>query len=241
MAAALETGASAECFEELAQGTCRGLYERFEESIVLARCYVTAPFSALPQRNATWVRDLAEAKGVAAELHDRTPVISLVGTAGRSPAWNSRFDSQGHVGIPMVSASFIDAIPMMSRLMASLGGNLSWIDSRDVSHVVARLGSISGLFYVAQAAADLDGRGRHIIPAADFVSQYGVQTVFGSGGAFNSDRSSSSWSSAPRASRCPSRASSSARCSRSRPRRRLCSSASSWTASKSTLPAASGA
>jgi hypothetical protein len=105
-------------FEDLAQRAVQQLYAEFADSIVLARMYVTVPFAALPEKNASWVRDLAEAKSVAHELDEHTQVISLVGSAGRVESWNDRRASNNHIEIPMTSASFIDAIPMMSRLMA---------------------------------------------------------------------------------------------------------------------------
>lgn len=172
--------------EDGAQLLMRRVYEACADSIVLARAYVTAPLSALPDANAVWVRELAEAKGVAAELGPSTPVISLVGSAGRVAEWNDRRSSRGHVGIPMVSASFIDAIPMMSRLMASLGGDLTWIDGADGGVAISRLGTVAGTFYVEDAGSHTDARGRKVISAVDFVEKHGVRTVFGLGGAFAS-------------------------------------------------------
>jgi signal transduction histidine kinase/DNA-binding NarL/FixJ family response regulator len=151
---------------------------------VLARAFVTVPMKALPPFSAEWVRELARGKGIDSELTADTPVIALVGSAGRDPAWNDRKNSRGHVGIPLTSASFIDAIPMMSRLMASLGGDLKWIGKRDVGEMVSRLGTATGTFYVAEAAHDTDAAGRRIISAAEFVQAHGVRTVFGLGGAF---------------------------------------------------------
>lgn len=185
---AIRDAAGATHFEEAAQALVGRLFDAYRESIVLARAYVTVPFAALPERNAGWVKELAEAKGVAGELSDSTPVISLVGSAGRREAWNDRRASQGHVGIPMVSASFIDAIPMMSRLMASLGGDLAWIDEGEAESGVAvsRLGRVAGTFYVGDASTQKDAQGRIVISATDFVAEHGVKTVFGLGGAFAS-------------------------------------------------------
>lgn len=172
--------------ELVAQSVVDEAYRRFQSSLVMCRAYVTVSLGALPKANADWVRDLVEAKGVSAELTERTPVISLVGSAGRLPEWNDRRRSAGHKGIPMVSASFIDAIPMMSRLMASLGGDLDWIDDSEGDAVISRLGTVAGTFYVGDATSDVDGRGRLIISASDFVARHGVRTVFGVGGAFAS-------------------------------------------------------
>ncbi len=70
-------------------------------------------------------------------------VLSLLGTRGEDMRWNDRRNSQGHVGIPLVSADFIDAIPMMSRLLKELGLDLNWIASDDtesiMTHTVARV------------------------------------------------------------------------------------------------------
>jgi two-component sensor histidine kinase/HPt (histidine-containing phosphotransfer) domain-containing protein len=186
MARAAEAMRTCEFFEDGAQQLAAGLYQAFPGTIALARAYVTVPMRGLPERNASWVRDLAEAKGIAAELEGETPIISLVGTAGHLSEWNDRHASKGHVGIPMASASFIDAIPMMSRLMASLGGDLAWIDRRDAAHMVSRLGTVAGMFYVADAATETDARGRKVIPAEAFVEAHGIKTVFGLGGAFAS-------------------------------------------------------
>src|SRR5512144_2112177 len=98
--------------------------------------------------------------------------------------WNDRRNSQGHVGIPLATSDFIEAIPMMSRLLKELGMGLDWIDSNDTSMVARALGSSSGLFYVPDAALEIDAKGRKVIAGQDFVKTHGVKTVFGMGGAF---------------------------------------------------------
>ena len=40
------------------------------------------------------------------------------------------------------------------------------------------------MFYVREAATEVDMHGRKIIAAQDFVQQYGVKTVFGFGGGY---------------------------------------------------------
>jgi hypothetical protein len=93
-------------------------------------------------------------------------------------------DSQGHVGIPLASADFIESIPMMSRLLKELGVPLDWIEQSDTEIVAKTIGRISGLFYVPEARSTVDNKGRNIIAAQDFVSEYGVRTVFGFGGGY---------------------------------------------------------
>jgi len=158
------------------------LYETFRESIILTRMFVTVPFSRLPDTNKDFVMGLARKTGITDLIRDETPVLSLLGTSGQEAAWNDRRRSEGHVGIPLASADFIEAIPMMSRLLKSLGADLDWIDSKDSDIVTKTLGSMSGVFFVEDAKTESDSKGRKIIAAQDFVDTYNVRTVFGVGG-----------------------------------------------------------
>jgi hypothetical protein len=101
------------------------------------------------------------------------------------PEWNSRYASAGHLGIPLVSMDFVDAIPMIARLLKELGATLAWADALDTTVVTTSLGSVAGLFYVEDARAAFDQQGRRIITAEDFVREHAVRTVFGFGGAYS--------------------------------------------------------
>ena len=171
-------------FEDAAQTYTAALYEAFKESIVLVRLFVTVPYEKLPIPNRKFVDHLALSKKDRQLIHDNTLVLSLVGTSGVKPEWNDRHQSQGHVGIPLVSADFIDAIPMMSRLLKQLGMDLNWIDTRDSRLVTRTIGSLCGVFFVPDAATEVDQKGRKIIAAQDFVATYHVKTVFGFGGEY---------------------------------------------------------
>ena len=160
------------------------MYGAFKDSIVLVRLFATVPYGQLPKQNKDFVDGLASSKGVGKSIHDQTLVLSLLGTSGEGPAWNDRKDSQGHVGIPLVSAAFIDAIPMMSRLLKQLGLGLDWIDSTDTNLVKHTIGSMSGVFFVPDATTEVDQQGRKIIAAQDFVKAYKVKTVLGFGGGY---------------------------------------------------------
>lgn len=170
--------------EEAAQHYTATIYEHFEESIVLIRYFATVPYEELPPRNKEIVTDFARSKEVSQLLHPHTPILSLLGTSGMRPEWNHRKQSQGHMGIPLVSSVFIDAIPMMSRLLQELGIGLDWLDSHDSKIAEKTMGVISGLFFVPEAANEVDKRGRKIIAAQDFVAKYSVRTVFGFGGGY---------------------------------------------------------
>ena len=169
--------------EEAAQALATALHTQFQESVVLARVYFTVPFGALPGTNKAFVQKLAESAGAASDLKATTPVLSLIGTAGQEVDWNDRRKSKNHVGIPLTSSAFVDAIPMISRLLKELGVPLDWVDTQD-AEIVKKMDRAAGLFFVENAAEATDHQGRKIIPAQDFVSGHNVKTVFGVGGGY---------------------------------------------------------
>lgn len=171
-------------FEQAAQSFMEIIHQTFPEVLVLGRVYVTVPFDKLPPTNKSFVTSLAGAKGVTNLLNEQTLVLSLVGSHGANNSWNDRRLSKGHVGIPLISAKFINDIPMMSRLLNEVGLTLDWIGKDDSSLVEKTMGGLTGLFYVADAKTDTDHEGRKIISAQDFVNTYNVKTVFGFGGGF---------------------------------------------------------
>jgi hypothetical protein len=170
--------------EEAAQKYTSLLCETFDESVVLARVFATSRYSDLPESHRRYVDDLARSAGVSERVGPDMLTLSLLGTSGVEADWNDRRRSRGHVAIPLVSSAFIDAIPMMARLLHELGLGFDWLDSGDTESVLKTLGSINGVFHVADAGTALDTKGRNIIPARDFVEKYHVRSVFGVGGAY---------------------------------------------------------
>lgn len=168
--------------EDAANKFVNAITQEFSRSFVLSRLFVTIPFHDLPENNKRFVERLAKSKSIISQLRDETPVLSLVGTCGRYESWNSRKNSKGHIGIPLISASFVDSIPMMSRLLKELEIDLEWLKNFDTDIVTKKTGKLSGLFYVEDAATNTDARGRKIISAQDFVARFHVKTVFGMGG-----------------------------------------------------------
>jgi len=168
--------------QDAAQHLLDGVYAEFGDSLALGRVFVTVPYADLPDSNRTWVAELANDKGVAGELKDTTPVLSLVGTRGEQDAWNDIRKSEGHVGIPLVSPRFVDAIPMVSRLLSDLG--ISDVASSPEGLNIERGASSVETFYVADASSTIDDQNRNIIPMQDFVDAHTVRTVFGAGGSY---------------------------------------------------------
>ena len=166
--------------EDAAQELVAAFQQKFDESVVIARAFVTVPYGSLPPENKEFVQKLAGS----ADLKPATPVLSLIGTYGQESDWRDRRKSKGHVGIPMISSSFVEAIPMISRLLKELGVPMTWVDSHDTEIIVKTMDPSGGLFFVDDAAEATDHQGRKIIAAQDFVSSYSVKSVFGTGGVY---------------------------------------------------------
>lgn len=179
-----ESVRSSTSVEDVAQRAAGLLYEEFRESIVLSRLYATIPYGKLPEDRRRFAAERAAARGVAASLEERTMVLSLMGTRGDEPAWNDRRASRGHLAIPLISR-FVDEAPMVSRMLKDLGVPLVVPGGESATGVQTEtFGKLGGLFYVKDAARAEDERGRAIISAQDFVSAYGVRTVFGVAGLY---------------------------------------------------------
>ncbi len=166
------------------QSCVETLYQEFKESLVLVRLYSTLPYGQLPQAEQKFGLRIAEANSVRPQLTDKTITLTLLGTAGVRPAWNDRLKSQGHLAIPLISAKFVQTLPMIARLMSDMGIGLAWLDSQNMDVVVDKLGKIAGIFYVADAATTVDHLNRKIVPAQDFVTANRIKTVFGVGGCY---------------------------------------------------------
>lgn len=167
-----------------AQSLADALYKELEASSVLVRLFGTVPFRHLPDQDKRYVRKLAASRGCADELHDQTTVISLLGSRGKKATWNDRRHSVDHLGIPLVSASFIKTIPMVARLMIGMETGLDWIDKQQTEIVVRSMGHMAQLLHVEDAASGVTNDGYKIVPAQDFVAAHGVRTVLGLGGAY---------------------------------------------------------
>ncbi|TGN99652.1 hypothetical protein PN36_35305, partial [Candidatus Thiomargarita nelsonii] len=174
--------------EQVAQKFIDVIYDEFEESLALARLFLSVPYDDLPTFNRNFVTNLARQLNIESELTSTTPVLSLLGTRGNEPEWNDRRQSQGHLGIPLVSPEFVDTIPMVSRLLNQLGLGLDWISMPNKKFSMQTQSQtqldLTGTFLVQDAKNDRDAQNRRIIPMQDFVADYKVKTVFGFGGRY---------------------------------------------------------
>jgi hypothetical protein len=170
--------------EAACQSLAETIFLEFEESVALARVFFTVPFDRLTPIRRRFVQELARGAGVEGSLRTATPVLSLVGTFGVEEEWRDPLSSERHLGIPLVSMPFVDAIPMISRLLKDLGIPLEWAETCDTATIERTVGRTAELFFVEDAAQALDQHGRKIISAQEFVSGYGIRGVFGVGGGY---------------------------------------------------------
>ena len=168
------------CLEDAAQAFVRELTRRFPATL-LARVFIVLPLSKLPPDDRRFAAALVKNDRA---LDERTPVLSLLGTAGRKPEWCDRKLSKGHLAIPLLGASFVQGIPMIAKLLADLDVGLAGLDEGKTLDTRRLLGGRNGAFFVADARSSLDADGRSIIPSKDFVAAHSVRTVFGMGGAY---------------------------------------------------------
>jgi hypothetical protein len=162
------------------------LHDEFRESVVLTRAFMTRRYGLLPVSYAAFARAEAVKKGVGHLLRADTPVLSLLASRGVEAKWDDIYASEGHLAIPLVSESFIHDIPMVFRLLSDVGFRSpfspvpgeTWSD--DPANPIRT-------FYVSEASEARDDEGRFIINSQDFVTGYGVRTVFGGGGAYDGD------------------------------------------------------
>jgi hypothetical protein len=170
--------------EQAAQRFVEELYADFASS-VLVRLYSTVPYEKLTPSRKAFVEQIARSAGVTDQIQEDTQVLCLMGTKGKRAEWNDRQQSKGHLAIPLVSAKFVQKIPMIARLLNEFGIGTDWLDREEKTSIITRsLGRIATVFYVPDATTFRDHANRLVIPAQDFVSQNSVKTVFGVGGAY---------------------------------------------------------
>ena len=170
--------------EELAQRFAHRFYDYFIESTVLVRVFATLHFDRLPETERAFAREIASQAGSPDSLTAGTDVLTLLGTRGARSAWNARSGSRGHLAIPLLSERFVGEIPMIARVLGETGFVSRFSGPAHSQYVTRSSDGADGLFFVGDARMTTDERGRLIIPAADFVEEHGIKTVFGFGGSY---------------------------------------------------------
>jgi hypothetical protein len=164
--------------EEAAQRVCRALYDELVTSeaaraCAMVRCYKTHPYGKLEPELQAFARAVlqGQAPGPA------TRCLTLLGTVGEHPTWNSRRTSAGHQAIPLPSVEIIEKAPMIAQLIRQFGLDLADVIQPTTDLVRSLAGKTYGVFHVPDAV------GSPYIPAQrDFVLKFGIRSVVGFGG-----------------------------------------------------------
>ncbi len=161
--------------EDAYQHLTQAMYENFCDSngqcaLVLSRVYHSFNFPLLPN---SLQKIAKEVWGDA--MNEQSKFIALMGTYGEKTEWQDRLKSQGHRVI-LLSRDSLTKIPMVSRLLQEIGVDLgALLDEKERGIELSGISGTFGVFHVSPAL------GSPYIPAQDFVRQYGVQTVLGTG------------------------------------------------------------
>ncbi|MEO7501818.1 MAG: hypothetical protein ABIW94_04180 [Gemmatimonadaceae bacterium] len=164
--------------EDAAQRLCRCLYDELIDSkgspaCALVRCYKTHSFRQLPPDLQSFATRSLSGSAVDGDMK----CLTLLGTAGDQPAWNSRGTSRGHQAIPLASAEMVERAPMIAQLIKEFGIELDVV-LRPVPDVVHRLeGRSYGVSHVENAL-----RSPYIPAQEDFVIPREIRSVVGFGG-----------------------------------------------------------
>lgn len=174
---------TAPTMESCARQICRALYEELVASdgsraCALVRCYKTHDYGELPvdlQRFAQRMLDSVQPPPA------NMKCLTLLGTSGEQPSWNSRRSSRGHQAIPLASAQMVERAPMIAQLIKDFGLELADVVNPSADTVRNLAGRTYEVFHVPEA------RGSASIPAQDeFVLRHGVRSVVGFGGSLAS-------------------------------------------------------
>ncbi|MBI3377057.1 MAG: hypothetical protein HY035_01460 [Nitrospirae bacterium] len=169
----------AQSMEEVANRIVHYLYDHLidqqtgEKECALVRLYKTHPYGELDEELQEFARALLGGHPELPEIK----CLTLLATAGKRPAWNSRKNSVGHKAIPLYSEQTVTRIPMILRLIQQFGLEISHVVKPDPALLVELEQKTYNVFYVSEAV------GSPFVPAQEeFVIPFGIKSVLGFGG-----------------------------------------------------------
>jgi PAS domain S-box-containing protein len=178
LGAQLRATGDARTLEQAAQQTSRLLYDALgdetgrQSACVLVRCYKTHPFGELPPDLKVAARETIPGLVLSPE----TQCLTLVGTYGARPEWQSRRLSVGHRAIPLASDHVISSLPMVAALTRTLGLEADALVHPSAAILLEHDRRGFNVFHVAEAVDS------PFIPAQEsFVRPCGVRSVLGFG------------------------------------------------------------
>lgn len=173
----------AQSLDKAAQALVTDLYERFWDrkadahATVLVRFYRTMSFGDLQLTQ----------KAFAAEAFPDAPrrpdvkCLTLMGTIGVRPEWNSPATSVRHQAIPLPSRAALERLPMVAQLIHQLGLPIDALVASSRDAPTPTLEPTTNVFHVLEALGS-----PHVPDQDTFVRPYGIRSVVGFGGTLTS-------------------------------------------------------
>ena len=118
------------------------------------------------------------------ELTEDTIVVTLLASRGSKPQWNDPSNSRDHLAIPLLSASFFETIPIVSRLLSGVITEVPWLTKQQTLMMRESMGNMSQVNCVEDARTARTGDGHILITAQNLVQQNGVRSVVALGGRY---------------------------------------------------------
>lgn len=171
------TCVGATSMEDVAVKTVHALYHSLVDSkhskaCVLARFYTTMRYDDLSVVLKGIIRANLEAQRPAPDMK----CLTLLGTTGDKPAWNSRKTSVDHQVIALPSPEIVEKSPMISQLMQQFGLDVGAFLADDPQFMVTSKKTYN-VFYIPEALSS------PYVPAQEqFVMPMKVRSVVGFGG-----------------------------------------------------------
>ncbi|MEM7727051.1 MAG: ATP-binding protein [Cyanobacteria bacterium P01_A01_bin.45] len=177
------SGDNVTCMEEASNKIIQYIYENFidkhssTKACALVRLFKTHSYGKLTVDLQKYVQNCFRKELGQKQIPDDLKCLTLLGTAGELPEWNSRDRSNGHQAIPLVNEAAISAIPMISQLIQQLGLDIGVLLTPQVSLITDLEQKMYNVFYVPHALNS------PYIPAQDsFVKPFNIKSVIGFGG-----------------------------------------------------------
>ena len=175
-------GQAGTSMEEAANEVVEYLYRSFQTPVgkpacALIRCFKTHRLGDLPAD----LREVALRPLGGSPSDEDVLCLTLLGTRGDQPEWNTRFGSRGHKAIPLASPAILARAPMIARLIVQFGLDPHSFLNPEPNPSRTSTPQTLRVFHVEQAL-DSD-----FIPAqSSFVVPFGIHSVLGFGGLFPS-------------------------------------------------------
>jgi len=166
-----------EIAQEIVNTFCRVFVtDSGKSAFVLSRYFKSCIYEDLPEDIKIYIQH----KEGKEEIPAQNRYLTLLGTSGDMEEWNCREGSKGHQALPLYDPQMVNDIPMLSALLTQIGFKISDIVRSDNSIIINKEEHEFGAFCVKEAG------GSEFIPAqAKFVEPFGIKSVFGFGGSYN--------------------------------------------------------